>query len=397
MRIIAGVPHPINMATTEQQPIEQVRVPRVRLRISRFVATVQVILFLAHWFVYEACVFFWPGLGARQITMLRVSALVLSVSFVAASILAFRYWNPFVRAFYRVAAVWLGFLNFFFLAACLAWIVCVASLALRIPVSRPEIGTVTFGIAALLGVYGVANAAWTRVKRIAVVLPNLPSSWRGRTAAVVSDVHLGDVNGAGFLRRIVKRLERLRPDVVFLPGDLYDGSNVDVNEVVAPLKELAAPFGTYFVTGNHEEFSDRTRYLEAVSRTGVRVLNNEKVNLEGLQVMGVHDWESADPERFRTILESAGLDRRQASVLLVHVPRRLGIAEEAGISLQISGHTHGGQVPPFTWFTRRMFGAYTYGLNTFGKLLVYTSYGAGTWGPPMRVGTHAEIVLIEFK
>jgi predicted MPP superfamily phosphohydrolase len=342
-------------------------------------------------------VFFWPGIDARQITILRVSTLLLSVSFVAASLLAFRYWNPFVRAFYRAAAVWLGFLNFFFLAACLAWIGYVTSLLLRIPITRPEIGTVTFALAALLGVYGVAKAQWTRVKRIAVELPNLPSSWRGRIAAVVSDVHLGHVNGAGFLRRIAKKLEQLKPEVVFLPGDLYDGSKVDVDEVVAPLKELAPPFGAYFVTGNHEEFSDRTKYLEAVSRTGVRVLNNEKVNLDGLQVMGVHDWESSDPERFQMILKSAGLDRRRASILLTHVPRRLGIAEAAGISLQISGHTHGGQVPPFTWLTQRIFGAYTYGLNQFGELMVYTSYGAGTWGPPMRVATHAEIVLIEFK
>lgn len=385
------------MATTEQQPIQEVRVPRMRVRISGFVATVQLILFLAHWFVYESSMFFWPYLDSRQVTILRVSTLLLSVSFVAVSLLAFRYWNVFVRAFYRAAAVWLGLLNFLFLAACLAWVVFVASLLLRIPVARPEIGAATFGLAALVAVYGVANAQWTRVKRITVKLPNLPAPWRGRVAAVVSDVHLGHVNGAGFLQRIVKKLERLRPDVVFLPGDLYDGSNVDVDQVVAPLKELAPPFGTYFVTGNHEEFSDRTKYLEAVSRTGVRVLNNEKLSLEGLQVVGVHDWESSDPGRFRTILESTSLDRRRASVLLTHVPRRLGIAEEAGISLQISGHTHGGQIPPFTWFTQRIFGAYTYGLNKFGELMVYTSYGAGTWGPPMRVGTHAEIVLIEFK
>ena len=392
-----GVPHPIGMATTEQQPVEQVSVPRMRVRISGFVVVVQLILFLAHWFVYETNAFFWPELDARQTTILRICTLLLSVSFVAASLLAFRYWNAFVRGFYRAAAVWLGFLNFLFLAACSAWVVYVVALLLRIPVARTEVGTVTFGLAALLGVYGVANAQWIRVKRITVELPNLPSAWRGRVAAVVSDVHLGHVNGAGFLQRMVRKLARLRPDVVFLPGDLYDGSKVDVDAVVAPLRELAPPFGAYFVTGNHEEFSDRTKYFEAVRRTGVRVLNNEKLSLEGLQVVGVHDRESSDPGRFQMILESAGLDRRRASILLTHVPRRLGIAEEAGISLQLSGHTHGGQIPPSTWLTQRIFGAYTYGLKRFGDLLVYTSSGAGTWGPPMRVGTAPEIVLIEFK
>ena len=95
-------------------------------------------------------------------------------------------------------------------------------------------------------------------------------------------------------------------------------------------------------------------------------------------------------------LERAEIDRNQASILLSHSPRALPIAEDAGISLQLSGHTHRGQIFPFTWFTRRIFGEYTYGLKRFGELMVYTSSGAGTWGPPLRVGTQPEIVLIQF-
>jgi len=336
-------------------------------------------------------------MDARGSAALRVGASLLSVSFVGASLLAFRYWNVWVRGFYRVAAVWLGFLNFLFLAACMAWFAYVLALALRLDVDRSNIAAVVFGLAILAGVYGVLNARRTRVKRVAVELGNLPESWRGRTAAVVSDLHLGAVNGAGFLQRIVKKLNGLRPDVVLLPGDLYDGTTADFDGLVAPLKELAPPFGVYFVTGNHEEFSDRTKYLRAVSRAGVRVLNNEKVSAEGLQIVGVHDWESSDPERLRSLLEAAGVDRERASVLLIHVPRTLGIAARAGISLQVSGHTHGGQMFPFTWLTQRIFGEYTYGLRAFGSLKVYTSSGAGTWGPPMRVGTEPEIVLIRFK
>jgi predicted MPP superfamily phosphohydrolase len=252
-------------------------------------------------------------------------------------------------------------------------------------------------LAALAGIYGLVNAHWPRVRRVAVKLPNLPAEWRGRVAAVVSDVHLGHVNGAGFTRRIVNKLQRLRPDVVFLPGDLFDGTKVDLEMVAAPWKELSPRFGMYFVTGNHEEFSDRTKYFQAVSRSGIRVLNNEKITLDGLQVVGVHDSDAADAERFRSVLESAGVEREQASILLSHVPRALGIAEKAGISLQVSGHTHGGQIFPFTWFTRRIFRDYTYGLNRFGKLQIYTTYGAGTWGPPMRVGTRPEIVMLEFE
>ena len=382
------------MATTEHQPVRQLSVPSARVRIFAFVVTIQAILFLVHWFVYQTWTFFRPETDSPAF---RTIAIALSISFVAASLLAFRYWNVWVRSFYRIAAVWLGFLNFFFLAALVCWVVYLGARLLGLPLSRLNIAAEAFGLAVLAGIYGVLNARWLRVKRIAVALPNLPESWRGRVAAVVSDVHLGPVNGAAFLRRIVTKLSRLRPDVVFIPGDLYDGTKADLEALAAPWKELSPPFGIYFVTGNHEEFSDRAKYLRAVSRSGIHVLNNEKVTLDDLQIIGVHDRDSADAERFRYLLESANVDRSRTIILLTHVPRRLQIAETAGISLQLSGHTHGGQIFPFTWFTHRIFGDYTYGVKRFGGLIVYTSSGAGTWGPPMRVGMHPEIVLIEFK
>jgi predicted MPP superfamily phosphohydrolase len=113
-----------------------------------------------------------------------------------------------------------------------------------------------------------------------------------------------------------------------------------------------------------------------------------------LQIVGVHDREAGDPRQFRALLQQAELDRSRASILLAHQPSNLAIAEEMGISLQLSGHTHGGQIWPWTWLARRVHGRFIYGMNRFGKLLVYTSSGAGTWGVPMRIGTNSEIVLI---
>jgi predicted MPP superfamily phosphohydrolase len=198
------------------------------------------------------------------------------------------------------------------------------------------------------------------------------------------------------MRRIVARLARLKPDVVFITGDLYDGTRVDALHLAAPWKDFSAPLGAYFVTGNHEEFSDPARYLEAVEQSGVRVLRNEKVTIDGLQIVGVHHHETTNADRFRSILRAAAIVHEQASILLSHSPHALSIAEESGISLQLSGHTHGGQFFPFTWFTRRIFKAYTRGLQRFRNMLVYTTTGAGTWGPPLRLGTQPEIVLIEF-
>jgi predicted MPP superfamily phosphohydrolase len=213
----------------------------------------------------------------------------------------------------------------------------------------------------------------------------------------VTDLHLGNVRGARFTRRVVAKLQSLQPDAVFISGDLFDGPAANPDALVEPWEKLSVLAGIYYVTGNHEEFTDRTNLIEAVQRTGIRILNNEKVDIHGLQIVGVHDREAGDPRQFRARLRQAGLNGNRPSILLAHQPSSLAIAEEEGISLQLSGHTHGGQIWPWTWVATRIHGRFNNGLNRFGKLLIYTSSGAGTWGVPMRVGTKSEIVFIHLK
>jgi predicted MPP superfamily phosphohydrolase len=364
-------------------------------RIAIFVIIVQSILFLGHLFVYETWTAFW-GMPASP-AKLRLLVAVLSVSFVSASFLAFRYFNLLVRLFYTLAGVWLGFACFFLSASVACWIFYFAARLLGFhPVPRLIAG-VFFGLGVLAGLYGMVNAAWTRVNKISVKLPNLPESWRGRVAALISDTHLGHVRSYRFLRRIIAKLTRLQPDVVFIGGDLYDGTAADLDRLAQPWAAFSPPLGTYFVAGNHDGFTGHARHVEAVRNSGVRVLNNEKVTVDGMQIVGVHYHDAVNAQHYRSILQRAEVDRERASILLTHAPAGLPIAEEEGISLQLSGHTHGGQIFPFTWIVSGVWGQFTYGLKRLGNLLVYTSSGTGTWGPPMRVGTRPEIVLIEFE
>jgi predicted MPP superfamily phosphohydrolase len=262
---------------------------------------------------------------------------------------------------------------------------------------RPSIAVVLFGLAVLTGLYGILNTQWIRIRRVAIRLPNLPAAWRGRTALMFSDLHLGNVNGLGFSRRIAKLAAGLNPDIVFIPGDLFDGTKCDPDRLADPFKQLAPPFGVFFATGNHDEFGGAAQYTTAITRAGIRVLTNEKVVVDGLQIIGIPYHDSTFPMRVKATLEALRPAEGQASILLNHAPTRLPIVEQAGVSLQLSGHTHGGQLFPYTWFTRRIFGKFTHGLHHFGALQVYTSYGAGTWGPPMRIGTTPEIVLLTFE
>jgi predicted MPP superfamily phosphohydrolase len=362
-----------------------------------FVAMVQAILLLSHAFVYETWKAFARSSHAMVIPHLSLAFFILSVSFVTASLLAWRFAQWPVRFLYTVAAAWLGLFNFFFLAACASWIFLGFARVLHLSWEQNYIAWLTFGIAAIAGVYGMLNAAFVRIRRVSVNLPNLPASWRGRVAALVTDTHLGHVRGVGFARRIVATVSRYKPDLILIAGDFYDGTVANLRKLAAPLGQLSPPHGTYFIAGNHEQFGDDTKYLEAVSAAGVRVLNNEKIVLDGLQLVGIHFGDAVRAERLRSILQNARLDPNSASILLTHAPDQLAVAAEAGISLQVNGHTHGGQFFPFTIPTKRIYGAFVYGLNRLGNMLIYTSYGAGTWGPPIRVGTTPEIVLITFE
>lgn len=360
------------------------------------IALMQVFLLAGHWFIYHTWIVFWRPLGPQSALALRAVLFVLAFSFITAALLGFHLANRPVTLLYRIAAVWLGFLNYFFWAACLCWLASFVLALFGRAANRPLLAASFFGLAVATGLYGLVNARFIRVRRIFIRLRGLPASWRGRTALVVSDMHLGHINGSSFCRRIVALATSLKPEIIFLPGDIFDGAKTDAAALAEPFRNLAPPLGSYFSTGNHDEFGNAAYYGEVLTRVGIRVLANEKVTVDGLNIVGVSDGDSSYPIRLRATLENLRPAPGQASILLHHVPSRLPIVEQAGISLQLSGHTHNGQLFPFTWFTRYAFGRFIYGLQRFGSLQVYTSCGAGTWGPPMRVGSHPEIALLTF-
>ena len=365
------------------------------------ISLIQGILFLAHWFLFHTWISFWPAaLGAAPVTGLRTALFLLAFSFVAASLLSFRFSNRAIEILYTLASIWLGFANYFFLTACLCWPLWYAVRAIAPAYAanaRPIIGLSLFVLSVAAGVYGLVNARIIRVRRIPLRLPNLPESWRGRRAVLMSDLHLGNINRAGFARRMATLAASFDPHIVFLPGDVFDGTHGNLDRLVEPFKQLTPPFGIYFSTGNHEEFHDTAQYVAAIARTGIQVLANQRVTVDGLHVLGITYSEATYPLRVRTTLESLSPGVGQASILLNHAPVRLPIVEQSGISLQLSGHTHGGQVFPYNVLTRRIFGRFTHGLHHFGALQVYTSTGAGTWGPPMRIGTQPEIAVFTFE
>jgi uncharacterized protein len=370
---------------------------RIRKDLIGFIVVIQSVLFLTHYLLYETWTFSPAGNETYGAFGIKLGLGFLSVSFVAASLLAFRYTNAALRAFYRAAAVWMGLVSFLFLAAVSSWIIFGVARLSGLNLNFHRTVELLFGAAAMAGVYGVFNASWMRITRTTVRLVNLPAAWRGRTAALISDVHLGHVRNGSFLRRLVAKILREKPDAIFVAGDLYDGTAIDARRAAEPLSELMAPQGVYFVAGNHEQFGDDSKYLNAIAAAGVRVLSNEKVEVDGLQIIGVPYRNATRNGQLASVLHDISVDRERASILLTHAPDHPEIAEAAGISLQLSGHTHLGQFLPWSWMARRIYRQFVYGLSRIGKMQVFTSSGAGTWGPPLRLGSNPEIVMLQFE
>ena len=269
----------------------------MKVRLVLAIVIIQSFLSLAHWFMFRTWIDFWGPMTPPAAHALQIAFAVLSLIFVTASLLSFRFFNPAVRLFYRVAALWLGVANFLFIGAWTAWLV---DFVLRFAVStttriadRPYIAGALLLLALATAIYGLVNARMIRVRRITVELPNLPQSWRGRQALLVSDVHLGHVNQIGFARRIAAMARELNPATIFLAGDLFDGSKIDAHRWAAPLLELKPPLGVFFAGGNHEEFGGASHFEDTLRAGGIRVLHNECADVDGLRVAGVPYGQSA--------------------------------------------------------------------------------------------------------
>ncbi|MFC8130083.1 metallophosphoesterase [Streptomyces sp. NPDC057302] len=243
------------------------------------------------------------------------------------------------------------------------------------------------------GTYGVLRGP--RVKRVTVPLAKLPRGAHGFRIAVVSDIHLGPVLGRGFTQRVVDTINGTQPDLIAVVGDLVDGSVEDLGPAAAPLAQLRARHGTYFVTGNHEYFSGAEQWVEHVRELGLRPLENARTELPGFDLAGVDDVAGESEGHGPDFAKALGdRDRSRASVLLAHQPVVIHDAVKHGVDLQLSGHTHGGQLWPGN-FIADLANPTLAGLERYGDTQLYVTRGAGAWGPPVRVGAPSDITVVE--
>jgi predicted MPP superfamily phosphohydrolase len=281
---------------------------------------------------------------------------------------------------------------------CVAWLALtpVQFAALLVPSARCALA-----LSVLSTIVGLLIARRPRLVEVEIPIARLPESLRGFSIAQISDLHVGPTIRRGFVERLVQRVNKLDADLIAVTGDLVDGSVQKLAAHTAPLADLTARHGAYFVTGNHEYYSGEPAWTSEIRRLGMTVLKNQHVVLKhdgallvvaGVDDIGAHRFDPTQSSDPAAALRGAPLEAG-AKILLAHQPSSAPAAARAGFDVQISGHTHGGQFWPWNHFVR-YFQPFTGGLHRLKSLWVYVSRGTGYWGPPNRFGVPSEITRI---
>jgi predicted MPP superfamily phosphohydrolase len=234
---------------------------------------------------------------------------------------------------------------------------------------------------------------------VEIPIENLHPDLDGLRIVQITDIHVGPTIKRGFVQEVVDTVNGLKPDIIALTGDLVDGSVRQLKHDVAPLADLKAPLGYYFITGNHEYYSGVKQWIAETARLGFTVLLNEHRLIERgegrLLLAGVTDYSAGqfDPSQASDPVKAmAGAPECHATVLLAHQPKSIFKAAQVGYDYVISGHTHGGQYFPYH-FLAALAQPYIAGLHTHDKTRIYVSRGTGYWGPPLRIGAPSEITV----
>jgi predicted MPP superfamily phosphohydrolase len=373
-----------------------------------------------HYFIHRSVVFAFDVTGRRARVTLLLVFVSLAVSIPLAMALHRFDGNAITRTAHTLSSVWLGLALHLVLFLALGWVAHGVSRLLGRPIAARAALAAAVVLSLSASSFGLWNAHHPIVTLLEVEIDELPESWEGRTVVQLSDVHLGGVHGTGFLRRVVKMVNALDAEAVFITGDLFNGSCSDFHRFRELLDSLRARRGVFFVTGNHEGYAGLAAPLELLKQTKIRVLDDECVEMDGLQLVGVSfPWFSRKRRSVNPFDSGGCYQPEKPSILLYHPPtdvlKRYGdrnsqqlesyfapdttfsSAVEAGVDLQLSGHTHRGQMFPFGILTRALWNGFDGGLHRIDGLTLYVSSGTGTWGPPVRTGSRSEVVAITLR
>ena len=340
-----------------------------------------VLLLGLNYFVYYEILFYY-GISWK-ITLFSSSIIALLFSL---SQLIERYKPNIVsKELYLISSIFLGFT--FYL---LFFVIALLIIEFFVVLPEPLISNIILALNGVLTLYSILNAKIIKEKVVKLSFKQLKHPIK---IIHISDVHIGSIYGENFLKKLVKQINNVGADLLVITGDLADGSRLITENSFKPFKKLDMP--SYFVSGNHDGYSDLYKVFNALNNANINILNdNLELIRDDVELIGLNF--SMQKNKFNEVLTKVSPNIDKLSILLNHEPKDWDISRENNVNLQLCGHTHGGQLYPMNFIVKIMF-PYFKGLFQKENDYLYVSEGTGTWGPPLRLASSSEIIIFELK
>ncbi|HVY01728.1 MAG TPA: metallophosphoesterase [Candidatus Nanoarchaeia archaeon] len=354
-----------------------------KLRLSLFISTFLAVFLALHFYIFSNLF----GLFSIPKGTLYYSLIfILSLSYPLSAFFEKKYPNKVSYISYLISATWIGMI---LIISSLILLNQILNIALNIP--KLYSGLTIVSLTLIITIIGILNSYNIKIKEITLYFPKKILK-KEISLVHLSDIHIGTVNTKKFLQSIVNKTNSLNPDFVALTGDLVDGSAPLTSDLLSPINKIKSP--VFFSIGNHEIYDNLEFVLPLLEKTKMKILRNEVVKHKSIQIAAVDFYEGN--KQVVPYINSLKTNKNNFTLLLNHAPSGFETAVKKSINLQLSGHTHNGQVFPFTLFIPLAY-KYITGLHKIKGSYLYISQGVGTWGPPMRFLTHGEIIKINLK
>jgi predicted MPP superfamily phosphohydrolase len=336
-------------------------------------------------------------MGESASAVLGTALAGLTTAYAAAATTIRKSGSPTNKAAYIALSLWLGVGLNLTIAAAATWLLSIPISTMDEPMELSTIYTPLAIASIFYSAYGIWNAFNPRVKEIRVNIKGLPAHWNGKAIVHIADLHIGHTFGPRFLKKLVAKINHINPDIVAITGDLNDGMPCSFLQKIQPMKDLHTR-NKLFVTGNHD-WRDLDTVIPALERHGITIMDNRLLEINGLQIIGIgcNDPKQDDQDLLETISAMKEYRHGKPTILLRHIPVEITKAKDLGIHLQLSGHSHNGQLFPFHLMARQIYGRYHYGLHSDGNFNIHVTCGVGAWGPPMRTSGFSEIAVIRIN
>ena len=355
------------------------------------------LVFLGHFFAYKLIITAWSSFFPKTWLVGLMLAAITFLFF--ASFISLNIWSySFIAYLYVFAAILFAFLTQLML---FAFIFCLRLLLLKywpylkrnclLPDPKST-ARLFFFLAIVFFVLGTYNAFFPKVKTI--TLDAFSPETKDVQFVHLSDLHLGAVYRPFYLSNLAKQINTLESDFVIISGDLFDGSDKDLEEFISPLNEFKMP--VIFVPGNHDTYLTDMAVNETVKAAGFIHLIDEAILQSNLEIIGFNYLSNQDSNLNR-IINNLDTSQTYPRIVVNHVPVDYKEANDLGAKLFLAGHAHRGQIFPFSLVTSLIYGPFAYGLEQYENMITYTSAGTATWGPPIRTIFPGEIILFSFK